>query len=103
MSGKSVAGGYESLPIPEHRTWIVTMWHFGQDGSNEYTGQNFCSTWRDGQNALIRNYSKRMNSSMLTATSTTIRKERLEYPHKTFQDAIEEKLYFNTKGASNYY
>jgi hypothetical protein len=86
--GKSVAGGYESVPIPEHDKWIVTMWHFGHDdGSNEYTGQKFCSTWRDGQNALIRNYSKRMSSSI-----TAIRKERLEYPNKTFADAIEEKL-----------
>ena len=100
--GKSIAGGYECLPIPEHSTWIVTMWHFGQDGSNEYTGQNFCSTWRDGESALIRTYSKHYtNSSMLTATSTTIRKERLEYPHKTFQDAIVGKLYSNAGGDSN--
>jgi hypothetical protein len=103
--GKSVAGGYESLPIPEHDTWIVTMWHFGHDGSNEYTGPKFCSTWRDGQNALIRNYTKRMNSNKSPPT-TIIRKERLEYPKKTFQDAIREKLYFNDAGGgggSNYY
>jgi hypothetical protein len=103
--GKSVAGGYESLPIPGHSTWVVTMWHFGQDGSNEYTGQNFCSTWRDGERALIRTYSKHhMNSSISTATSsTTTRKERLEYPNKTFADTIEEKLYSNAVGDSNFY
>ena len=93
--GKSIAGGYESVPIPEYDKWIVTMWHFGRDGSNEYTGQKFCSTWRDGQNALIRNYSKHMNSNTLT---TTIRKERLEYPNKTFADAIEDKLQVNDAG-----
>jgi hypothetical protein len=86
--GKSVVGGYESLPIPEHSTWIVTMWHFGQDGSNEYTGQKFCSTWRDGESALIRNYSKRINSS----TSPTIRKERQEHPGKSLADAVLDKL-----------
>jgi hypothetical protein len=96
--GKSIVGGYESLPIPEHSTWIVTMWHFGQDGSNEYTGQKFCSTWRDGESALIRTYSKHHMNSSTPTTSTTIRKERLEYPHKTFADAIEEKLYFNDTG-----
>jgi hypothetical protein len=103
--GKCVAGGYESVPIPEHSTWIVTMWHFGQDGSNEYTGQKFCSTWRDGESALIRNYSKHISSSTTTATSssTTIRKERIEYPNKTFADAIEEKLCLNTEGGSNSY
>jgi hypothetical protein len=106
--GKSIVGGYESLPIPEHDKWIVTMWHFGHDdGSNEYTGQKYCSTWRDAQNALIRNYSKRMNSSKSSTTSTTIiRKERIEYPNKTFADAIEEKLHFNGAeggGGSNSY
>jgi hypothetical protein len=107
--GKSVAGGYESLPIPEHNKWIVTMWHFGHDdASNEYTGQKYCSTWRDPQNALIRKYTKRMSSSRSssssTSTSTTIiRKERIECPNKTLPDAIEEKLHFNTEGGSNSY
>jgi hypothetical protein len=100
--GKSIAGGYESLPIPEHNKWIVTMWHFGHDdGSNEYTGQKFCSTWRDGQNALIRNYSKRMNSSKSSTSTTIIRKERIECPNKTLQDAIEEKLYSNDLGGGS--
>jgi hypothetical protein len=97
--GKSIAGGYESLPIPEHDRWIVTMWHFGHDGSNEYTGQKYCSTCRDGQNALIRNYTKHMNSSRSSSSSTTIiRKERIECPNKTLPDAIEEKLHFNDAG-----
>jgi hypothetical protein len=100
--GKSIVGGYESLPIPEHDSWIVTMWHFGHDGSNEYTGQKYCSTLRDGQNALIRNYTKRMNSSR-SSSSTIIRKERIECPNKTLPDAIEEKLQFNTEGGSNSY
>jgi hypothetical protein len=94
--GKSIAGGYESLPIPEHSTWIVTMWHFGHDGSNEYTGQKYCSTWRDPQNALLRNYTKRMNSN-----TTTIRKEHIECPKKTFTDAIGEKLQFNDAGGGS--
>jgi hypothetical protein len=97
--GKSIAGGYESLTIPEHDRWIVTMWHFGHDGSNEYTGQKYCSTWRDPQNALIRNYIKHMNSSRSSSTSTTIiRKERIECPNKSLPDAIEEKLHFNDAG-----
>src|SRR4029078_536748 len=27
--------------IPEHNSWIVTMWHFGKDSLNEYTGERF--------------------------------------------------------------
>ena len=27
--------------IPDHGSWIVTMWHFGYDSSNEYTNDDF--------------------------------------------------------------
>ena len=27
--GQSLEGGYESIPIPEHDKWIVTLWHLG--------------------------------------------------------------------------
>ncbi|HEY7570409.1 MAG TPA: hypothetical protein VH796_03475 [Nitrososphaeraceae archaeon] len=27
-----------SSSIPDHDSWIVTMWHFGTDSSSEYTG-----------------------------------------------------------------
>jgi hypothetical protein len=77
------------------------MWHFGHDGSNEYTGQKYCSTLRDAQNALIRNYTKHMNSSRSsssTSSTTIIRKECIECPKKTFADAIGEKLQFNDAG-----
>ncbi|HEY7083039.1 MAG TPA: hypothetical protein VH500_25380 [Nitrososphaeraceae archaeon] len=40
--------------IPDHESWIVTMWHFGYDSSSEYTGENFEVAWEDGQNALMR-------------------------------------------------
>jgi hypothetical protein len=33
------------------------MWHFGSD-SVEYAGERFECTWQDGENALIRNYTK---------------------------------------------
>lgn len=27
--------------IPNHMTWVVTMWHFGQDSLTDYTGEMF--------------------------------------------------------------
>jgi hypothetical protein len=62
------------------------MWHFGLDSSSEYAGKKFEMTWEDGENAMIRLYSKSMNSK------TIIRKERQEYPNVTFEQAMEEKL-----------
>ncbi len=73
--------------IPEHKDWLVTMWHFGVDSITEYTGDKFSATWEVGQNALIRAYSKDMKEQ-----GRTIRLERQEYPNKSFADAIEEKL-----------
>jgi hypothetical protein len=85
--GKVLPGGYESLPIPEHDRWIVTMWHFGADASIEYTGKEFSATWDVGQNALIRAYSKDMKGG-----KTRIRLERQEYPNKSLADAVMDKL-----------
>jgi hypothetical protein len=97
--GKSIAGGYESLPIPEHTRWMVTMWHFGADASVEYTGEKFSITWELGEKALVRAYIKVMKDG-----KARIRLERQEYPRKTFADAVEEKLYLNdARGGSNYH
>jgi hypothetical protein len=76
-----------NLLIPEHTSWIVTMWHFGLDSITEYTGEKFSATWEVGQNALIRAYSKDMK-----VQGTKVRLERQENPNKTFEEAIEEKL-----------
>jgi hypothetical protein len=73
--------------IPQHTSWIVTMWHFGMDGITEYTGEKFSVTWEIGKNELIRVYSKDLKEK-----GTRIRLERQEYPHKPLSDAIEEKL-----------
>ena len=85
--GKHIPGGYESLPIPEHNVWNVTMWHFGADAAVEYTGEMFSATWEGAENALVRAYSKAMKDG-----KTIIRLERQEYPKKTLADAIQEKL-----------
>ena len=72
--------------IPDHESWIVTMWHFGTDSPIEYAGEKFEVAWKDGQNALFRIYTKDLNGV------TKIRKECQEYPNKRFDDAIDEKL-----------
>lgn len=76
-----------TISIPEYRSWIVTMWHFGRDGTVEYTGEKFCITVENAQNILTRLYDKDFNGKK------RIRMERQECPRKTVVDAIEEKLY----------
>jgi hypothetical protein len=62
------------------------MWHFGYDSPNEYTGDEFEIAWEDGQNALMRIYTKDLNGVI------KIRRERQEYLNKRFDQAIDEKL-----------
>jgi hypothetical protein len=92
-SGRTIEGGYESLPVPECDRWYVTMWHFGRDSIKEYAGQAFCMTWDYAQNILIRAYTKDDLVVLDDGSKRSgIRLERQEYPGKSLADAIIEKL-----------
>jgi hypothetical protein len=78
---------HQYLKIPNHRLWVVTMWHFGVDALVEYAGEKFEFTWEESKHILIRAYTKTMKDR-----KTRIRLERQEYPNKTFPKIIEEKL-----------
>jgi hypothetical protein len=43
--------------MPNHETWIVTMWHFGKDSLTGYTDERFEILWKDGLK-VFRIYSK---------------------------------------------
>jgi hypothetical protein len=47
-----------SSPIQDHNSWTVTMWYFGKDSYKEYTGEKFEVAWDEGENALMRIYTK---------------------------------------------
>jgi hypothetical protein len=83
--GSMLPGGYESIPIPEHGKWIVTLWHFGNDSQNynELAGDNYCVTYKEGQNVLGRIYNKKRRK----------RSEIQERPNKPFADAIRHKTH----------
>jgi hypothetical protein len=82
--GNMLPGGYESIPIPEHGRWTVTLWHFGTD-SQDYQElvEAKCVTWQEGQNILGRMYSKKHRK----------RSEVQERPNKPFADAIRHKTH----------
>jgi hypothetical protein len=44
--------------IPDHMTWTVKMWHFGQDALTSYSGDKFDMAWEDSLNVLHYIYSK---------------------------------------------
>jgi hypothetical protein len=86
--GSMLSGGYESIPIPEHGRWIVTLWHFGTDSRNykELVEDKYCVTWQEGQNVLCRIYSKKRFGGKIN------RIEVQERPNKPFADAIRDKI-----------
>lgn len=73
--------------IPNFKKWVVTMWHFGRDSLNDYYGEKFSVTLEEAESILIRVYAKTFHKGI-----TRIRVERQEYPMKTVEDAIDEKL-----------
>jgi hypothetical protein len=75
-------------PIPDHNSWIVTMWHFGKDSLSEYTNEKFEITWEIGESALMRIYTKDLKDGK----GIRIRTERQEYPNKSLDEAMDEKL-----------
>jgi hypothetical protein len=56
--GNQLEGGYERIPIPDNRRWIITMWHFGKDANFEYR-KGSCLTWGYGREVL-RCYTKKL-------------------------------------------
>lgn len=84
--GNMLPGGYESIPIPEHGRWTVTLWHFGTDSQNykELVHEKYCVTWQEGQNVLGRVYNKKKHRKR--------RSEVQERPNKSFKDAMKEKF-----------
>jgi hypothetical protein len=83
--GSMLPAGYESIPIPEHGRWIVTLWQFGTDSQNykELVEGKYCITWQEGQNTLGRIYNKKRRK----------RSELQERPNKPYADAIRDKIH----------
>jgi hypothetical protein len=88
-----LSGGYEVIPIPNNETWEVTVWHFGYDSPLEYAGPRFCATWKEGQNALTRIYSKDLKSGI------RVRNEVQQYPRKRWSDTVVHSDFKIVKGA----
>ncbi len=75
-------------PIPDHMSWIVTMWHVGRDSLVAYRGEMFEITWRDALGVFNRVYSKEFKNKK----KVLIRKEIQEYPNRPLCEAFMEKI-----------
>lgn len=76
----------EAKSFPDYKKWTITMWHFGKDSLDEYSGEKFCVAVEKAENILVRVYVKEMNGKNRT------RIERQECLNKKVEDIIEERL-----------
>jgi hypothetical protein len=82
-------GSHPVMTIPRYTKWIVTMWHFGVDTINEYSGNEFEVTFGEGVSDLCRIYTKHVKKD----GKSRIRVEHQEYPNQAYADAIIRKLF----------
>jgi hypothetical protein len=92
-----------SAAVPDYRSWIVTMWHFGADSSIEYSGQKFSASWEIGEHELIRIYSKEFHCTagkegIRSRSRTKVRVELQEYPQSIVEHTITNILDSNYGG-----
>jgi hypothetical protein len=104
-SSSSPPGQYQgkisAAIIPDYRSWVVTMWHFGADSSIEYSGEKFSASWKIGEHELIRVYTKEFHCTAgKDGVRTKIRVESQEYPQSTVEHAIKNILYYSNNGGS---
>jgi hypothetical protein len=80
-----------AITIPDHMSWIVTMWHFGADVLADYAGEKNYRRWGFAEKILFTIYDKEWKGG-----KRRIRWDCQEYPGKPVVQALEEKLNANS-------
>ncbi len=86
LNSRKISGAAK-LAIPNHLSWVITMWHFGRDSLTGYSGEKFEITVEEGLR-LFRAYSKAYKNHK----TVRIRKEIQEYPNKPLKEAFMDRL-----------
>jgi hypothetical protein len=82
----------DAFQIPNHKRWVVTLWHFGQDALITYAGKKYDVEFGIAKEILLRIYTKEWNNGKnKNKNKKKVRIELQEYPMKTVEEAIGEK------------
>jgi hypothetical protein len=87
-------------PIPDYKTWIVNMWHFGQDSLTCYTGEMFEISWGEAV-GMFHVYSK--DDLHDKKKEVRVRKEVQEHPNKPWFDVFVERVKFIDKNGPGFF
>jgi hypothetical protein len=82
--------------LPPVSAWICTKYHFGKDGSREYSGATFHFTVNDVIGGMIRFYSKKMKNGELIP-----RLEQNRSPHRSLEDEMKHAIGLEDSDASD--
>lgn len=70
--------GKHQADIPNFYDWIITHYHFGRDGQEEWNGESFHITIRDALNQLVRYYSKEMKNKKRYGRVETVKSPKIK-------------------------
>lgn len=73
--------------IPNHMSWTVKLWRFGQDALTSYSGEKFDMSWEDSLNVFHHIHSKEYVKKKMK-----VRSEVQEYPNKPLEDAFTDNF-----------
>lgn len=76
---------------PAITKWIITHYHFGKDGSEQYNGQLFHKTYEEFSSGLVRIYSK-----VMPGGERILRAEQIVTPHVTLNQEIDRIIQSET-------
>ncbi len=82
--------GKGHVEIPDFRHWIVTHYHFGRDGKEEWNGKSFHISIADALEGLTKYYSKDMPNGKCIP-----RVEQIRTPKSNISDELEKMFSFN--------
>ena len=86
--------GKATTIIPDYKTWVISMWHFGRDSLTEFAGEKFSIIVEDAMHGLTRIYSMAFatingNGNNMGRTRTRVRLETQQYPNTTVLHALQ--------------
>src|SRR4051794_16169019 len=85
QSGRQLLSLKLNSKIPNHMSWTVKMWHFGQDALTSYSDQKFDMSWEDSLNVFHHIYSKEYGNKKMKVrkvgchTIFLSKKDRLDF------------------------
>ncbi|NQW12585.1 MAG: hypothetical protein HQ481_22195 [Alphaproteobacteria bacterium] len=82
--------GNDQVDISNFNDWILTHYHFGRDGKEEWNGKSFHITVKDALNQLVRYYSKEMKDKKRYGRMEIVKSPKIKISEELEKMSIPE-------------